>query len=278
MLSAALVLCGCSRGWVEQTETSAAVWTDADEFAAPTLLFQSKKSWNPFSSHEDRRSIRTTIQFMQKKENSIVPAASASVEIQGLLLSGPARLFGGLMMVRRLTEGKTWIHDLVFIGPDGKQQTLVSSGQRGATIQRILASPDNKKALLVYNINSEQFLIRILESIPKEGEAPPAAELIQVGGPPLIAWDPASSRVFLKGRIAALVWDGKKVPQNTVSAPGCFFPPTRLGLGVSHDGFIAVRNGSEWKIEKAAGWVPHDRIRQNVRFEEIGKNCPKEEP
>ncbi len=275
----AILSSGCGRFWHDESKTLAAVWMSPDEFAVPHMTFQERKPWNPFSSVEMRRNFKTTIQFLKREGEKAGPSQTKSLEFDGMLISGPAKVFGGLMFVKRLAQGKTWIHELAFVNPDGTVRTLVKSGQRGATIRGVLLAPDGRSVLLVYNVNSEQYVLLMLRRLMGENELP-VTELINVGGTPEIAWDASSSKVYVKGAKALMTWDGNHVPRDSKVGPSCFFPPTKFGLAVSDEGAAAVlanaADATTWSFPQRKSWTPHSRI-AIVPAEQAGKSCPKEE-
>lgn len=269
----------CGRFWHDESKTLAAVWMSSNEFAVPHMTFQERKSWNPFSSGELRRNFKTSIQFLKREGDKAVPSQAKPLEFDGMLISGPARVFGGIMFVRRLPSEKAWAHELTYVMADGTVRTLVKSGQRGATIRGLLLAPDGQSILLVYNVNSEQYVLVMLNRILGENELP-VTEMINVGGTPQIAWDSASTKVYIKGSKSLLTWDGKRIPQPSTSGPACFFPPTKFGLAVSDDGASAVlanaADSTSWSFPQRKPWIPHNRVPMTTG-DQVGRGCPRED-
>ncbi len=275
---AAGLFAACGPRWQAAGEPQAVVWLNNERFAAPALAFERGVSLNPFVRDERRRNIKTRVRFFERVSETARPVPGlAEFQFNGTLMSGPAAVFDGLLYVRRLPEEKTWIHELVFRRADGAERVLVRSGQRGATIRSVLPAPDRKKVLLVYNVNSELFLLIMLDHIPGEKDPAPEFEPIEVGGTPEIAWDRASSAVYARGSKQVLRWDGRGAPLPTESGPACFFPPTRAGLNISDEGREAKLSQAAgqdvWSLTRRAGWRKHADI-ATVKGPAIGRDCP----
>ena len=282
LLICLLLLGNCNRLlWRDRTDFPAAAWLDEERLVESALRYEEKLPWDPLAGTTLKRNYRSMVRILKfsggrpDSERRI----AESPEFEGTAENGLYEFLGAIVLMRRVSSagGMVYVDLLSWLPPRGEIMQRYRTPLAGATLARLVPSPDRRRLLLVLESERGTARVAIVESLDLAHvlSAEGLRGTPEVEGLSDLSWSRDSTRVFLAvpGRI--LEWDGRLPLHRALRFPRCFNPPTRYPGHISEEGVSFYRAGPEntAEIKPMAQWIRHDRVPIVSDLNLVGVDC-----